>query len=75
MSRENRDRVLDDLDAGAMAGWSRSLTAVVGTFLISALLLLTLILLVDPYDRGYFGLLGIIGVDDRTVEMRAEAAT
>lgn len=67
VSRENRDRVLDDRDAGAMAGWGRSLTAVVGTFLISALLLLTLILLVDPYDRGYFGLLGVIGVDDRTV--------
>jgi hypothetical protein len=44
--------------------WGRCLTACVGTFLAVGLLLLTLMILVDPYDSGRFGLLGIAGVDD-----------
>jgi len=41
------------------------LVACVGALGIGALLLLVLMIVVDPYDSGRFGLLGIDGVDDR----------
>jgi hypothetical protein len=46
-------------------GWGRSLVACLGALAISALLLFALMLLIDPYDSGRFGWLGIEGVDDR----------
>jgi hypothetical protein len=45
-------------------GWGRCLAACLGALGISALLLFALMLLVDPYDSGHFGWLGIEGVDD-----------
>src|SRR4051794_16074743 len=45
--------------------WSRSLAACLGALGIGALLLLALMALVDPYDSGRFGWLGIAGVDDK----------
>lgn len=47
-------------------GWARSLSACVGTLVGGLLLLFALMIVVDPYDSGRFGLLGIDGVDDRT---------
>jgi hypothetical protein len=41
------------------------LAACLGTLALGALLLLAFMILVDPYDSGKFGLLGIDGVDDR----------
>jgi hypothetical protein len=46
-------------------GWSRSLAACLGALGIGALLLFALMVLVDPYDSGRFGWLGIAGVDDK----------
>src|ERR1700716_466786 len=46
-------------------GWSRSLAACLGALGIGALLLFALMVLIDPYDSGRFGWLGIDGVDDR----------
>jgi hypothetical protein len=46
-------------------GWSRSLTACLGALGIGALLLFAFMVLVDPYDSGRFGWLGIAGVDDK----------
>lgn len=45
--------------------WTRCLTACVGTLGLGALLLLAFMIVVDPYDSGRFGLLGIDGVNDR----------
>lgn len=45
--------------------WGRCLTACVGSFLAVGLFLLALMILIDPYDSGRFGLLGIAGVDDK----------
>jgi hypothetical protein len=45
--------------------WTRCLTACLGTLGLGALLLLTFMIVVDPYDSGKFGLLGIEGVNDR----------
>ncbi len=45
--------------------WSRCLAACVGTLGLGALLLFAFMIVVDPYDSGRFGLLGIAGVDDR----------
>jgi hypothetical protein len=45
--------------------WSRCLAACVGTLGFGALLLLAFMIVVDPYDSGKFGLLGIDGVNDR----------
>lgn len=45
--------------------WSRCLAACVGTLALGALLLFAFMIVVDPYDSGRFGLLGIAGVDDR----------
>ncbi|WP_370121624.1 hypothetical protein [Bradyrhizobium sp. USDA 329] len=47
-----------------VAKWAACLKAGFGSFGIGALLLFCLMVLID---RGYFGLLQIIGVDDRTV--------
>lgn len=47
------------------SGWGRCLAAGLGTLGIGALLWLTFMLLIDPYDSGRFGWLGIAGVDDR----------
>jgi hypothetical protein len=46
-------------------GWGRCLATCLGALGISALLLFVLMLLIDPYDSGKFGWLGIDGVDDR----------
>ena len=48
-----------------MDRWARCLKACLGALGIGALLLLALMIVVDPYDSGKFGLLGINGVDDR----------
>jgi len=45
--------------------WGRCLAACLGALGIGALLLLAFMIVVDPYDSGKFGLLGIDGVDDR----------
>jgi hypothetical protein len=55
--------------------WGRCLVACVGALGIGLLLLFALMILVDPYDSGRFGLLGIDGVDDRnTVTATASRA-
>jgi len=46
-------------------GWGRCLAACLGALAISALLLFALMVLIDPYDSGRFGWLGIAGVNDR----------
>jgi hypothetical protein len=46
-------------------GWGRCLAACVGAFAAGAVLLLAFMVLVDPYDSGRFGLLGIVGIDDK----------
>src|SRR5579864_5794761 len=45
--------------------WSRCLAACVGALLIGGVLVTALVVVVDPYDSGRFGLLGIAGVDDK----------
>ena len=45
--------------------WGRCLAVCIGTLGGGLLLVFALMLLVDPYDSGRFGLLGINGVDDR----------
>jgi hypothetical protein len=52
-------------NSDASPEWTRCLTACVGTLGIGGLLLLAFMVVVDPYDSGKFGLLGIDGVDDR----------
>ena len=52
-------------NSDASSEWSRCLTACVGTLGIGGLLLLAFMVVVDPYDSGKFGLLGIDGVNDR----------
>jgi hypothetical protein len=46
-------------------GWARCLAACYGTLAGAALVILLLMILVDPYDSGLFGLIPIRGVDDR----------
>src|SRR3981081_4610169 len=46
-------------------GWSRSLVACLGALGIGALLLFAFMMLVDPYDSGRFGWLGIARWDDK----------
>lgn len=46
-------------------GWGRCLAACVGAFAAGAVLLFAFMVLVDPYDSGRFGLLGIVGIDDK----------
>lgn len=45
--------------------WTRCLVASLGALGIGALLLLAAMIVIDPYDSGKFGLLGIDGVNDR----------
>jgi hypothetical protein len=52
-------------DPGAAPEWRRWLVAFVSAPLLGAALLLTFLIVVDPYDTGKFGLLGIDGVDDQ----------
>lgn len=52
-------------------GWGRSLIACLGTLIGAALLVLALMVLVDPYDSGKLGLLGIDGVDNRLTQITA----
>jgi hypothetical protein len=52
-------------DSDASPEWTRWLTTCVGTLGLGALLLFAFMIVVDPYDSGRFGLLGIEGIDDR----------
>jgi len=52
-------------------GWGRSLIACLGALTGAALLVLGLMVLVDPYDSGKLGLLGINGVDNRLTQITA----
>ena len=52
-------------------GWGRSLLACLGALIGAALLALALMVLVDPYDSGKLGLLGINGVDNRLTQITA----
>src|SRR4051812_26051287 len=52
-------------------GWGRSLLACLGTLIGAALLVLALMVVVDPYDSGKLGLLGIDGVDNRLTQITA----
>jgi hypothetical protein len=52
-------------------GWGRSLLACLGTLIGAGLLVLALMVLVDPYDSGKLGLLGIDGVDNRLTQITA----
>lgn len=52
-------------------GWGKSLKACLGTLIGAALLVLALMVLVDPYDSGKLGLLGIDGVDNRLTQITA----
>lgn len=52
-------------------GWGRSLLACFGTLISAASLVLALMVLVDPYDSGKLGLLGINGVDNRLTQITA----
>ncbi|MCK1741513.1 hypothetical protein IVA80_11685 [Bradyrhizobium sp. 139] len=52
-------------------GWGRSLAVCLGTLIGGALLVLALMVVVDPYDSGKLGLLGIDGVDNRLTQITA----
>jgi hypothetical protein len=53
-------------DASAeLAAWDRCLKACVGTLAIGLFVVFAFMILVDPYDSGRFGLLGIDGMADR----------
>lgn len=52
-------------------GWGRSITACMGTLIGAAVLVLALMVIVDPYDSGKLGLLGIDGVDNRLTQITA----
>jgi hypothetical protein len=47
------------------AAWERCLKACIGTLGIGLFVVFALMILVDPYDSGRFGLLGIDGMTDR----------
>jgi hypothetical protein len=47
------------------AAWGRCLAACLGALGLGALLILAVMIVVDPYDSGHFGLLGIEGVNDQ----------
>ena len=49
----------------ASAEWGRCLVACFGALALGAALIAVLVTLVDPYDSGRFGWLGIVGVNDR----------
>jgi hypothetical protein len=52
-------------------GWGWSLLACFGALAGAALLVLALMVVVDPYDSGKLGLLGINGVDNRLTQITA----
>lgn len=52
-------------------GWGRSIVACLGALTGAALLVLALMVVVDPYDSGKLGLLGIDGVDNRLTQITA----
>src|SRR4051812_18603161 len=52
-------------------GWGWSLKACLGALIGAALLVLALMVLIDPYDSGKLGLLGIEGVDNRLTQITA----
>lgn len=52
-------------------GWGRSLTACMVALIGAAVLVLALMVIVDPYDSGKLGLLGINGVDNRLTQITA----
>jgi hypothetical protein len=47
------------------AAWGRCLVACLGALALGAALIAGLVMLVDPYDSGRFGWLGVVGVGDR----------
>jgi hypothetical protein len=47
-----------------VAAWGRCLAACLGTLAVGATLLFAVMIAVDPYDSGQFGLLGIQGVNE-----------
>ncbi|MBR0791853.1 hypothetical protein JQ631_22460 [Bradyrhizobium manausense] len=53
------------------SGWGRSLLACLGTLIGAAALVLALMVVVDPYDSGKLGLLGIDGVNSRLTQITA----
>src|SRR5258708_14745454 len=55
------------------AAWGRCLVAFLGVLALGALLVLAVMIAIDPYDSGRFGLLGIVGVADST-EVTADAS-
>jgi hypothetical protein len=61
-------------DASSTADWGSVLVVGLSSFTISAVLLFSLMVLVDPYDRSDFGLVGITGVDDKTVTANVRKA-
>lgn len=56
-------------DAVAPAAWGRCIAAFLAALGGGALLVLALMIMVDPYDSGRFGLLGIKGTGDSWVAM------
>jgi hypothetical protein len=53
--------------------YGRCLAAFLGALALGALLVLAVMVAIDPYDSGRFGLLGIVGVADST-EVTADAS-
>jgi hypothetical protein len=51
--------------------WARCLAACIGALVIGAVLLFAVMIMVDPYDSGRFGWLGIDGIDDRNTHTAA----
>jgi hypothetical protein len=51
-------------DSDSAAAWGRCLAACLGTLAIGAALIMLGMLVVDPYDSGRFGWLGIEGITD-----------
>lgn len=49
----------------ASADWGRCLAACFGALALGAALIAVLVMLIDPYDSGRFGWLGIVGINDR----------
>jgi hypothetical protein len=58
-----------------LPGWSRCLAACVGALGLGTLLLFAVMIAVDPYDTGKFGLFGIDGIDDRNTRTAAASRT
>src|SRR5437764_15306817 len=62
-SISSSDALRADADAAA---WGRWLAAFLGALALGAAAIFALVLAVDPYDSGRFGLLGIEGVYDES---------